>query len=63
MLTARRSMGQRPMPKGLIFLLVMIAVVIIYTIARVIRLNRLSEQQWEQVDKSKIKEWDDDEWD
>jgi len=51
------------MPKGLIFLLVMIAVVIIYTIARVIRLNRLSEQQWEQVDKSKIKEWDDDEWD
>lgn len=63
MLTARRSMGQRPMPKGLIFLLVMIAVVIIYTIAKVIRLNRLSEQQWEQVDKSKIKEWDDDEWD
>ncbi|NCF13765.1 MAG: hypothetical protein GWP62_00560 [Gammaproteobacteria bacterium] len=51
------------MPKGLIFLLVMIAVVIIYTIAKVIRLNRLSEQQWEQVDKSKIKEWDDDEWD
>jgi ABC-type phosphate transport system substrate-binding protein len=63
MLTARRSTGQRPMPKGLIFLLVMIAVVIIYTIAKVIRLNRLSEQQWEQVDKSKIKEWDDDEWD
>lgn len=63
MLTTRRSMGQRPMPKGLIFLLVMIAVVIIYTIAKVIRLNRLSEQQWEQVDKSKIKEWDDDEWD
>jgi len=26
-------------------------------------LNRLSEQQWEQADKSKIKEWDDDEWD
>jgi len=26
-------------------------------------LSRLSEQQWEQVDKSKIKEWDDDEWD
>ena len=51
------------MPKGLIILLVMIAVVIIYTIAKVISLNRLSEQQWEQVDKSKIKEWDDDEWD
>ena len=51
------------MPKGLILLLVMIAVIIIYTIAKVITLNRLSEQQWEQTDKSKIKEWDDDEWD
>ena len=50
------------MPKGLIFLLVMLAVVIIYTIAKVVSLNRLSEQQWEQADKSKIKEWDDDEW-
>ena len=51
------------MPKGLIILLGMIVVVIVYTIARVINLNRLSEQQWEQADKSKIKEWDDDEWD
>jgi hypothetical protein len=51
------------MPTGLILILVMIAVVIIYTIAKVISLNRLSEQQWKQVDKSKIKEWDDDEWD
>ena len=63
MLGARKSSGQCPMPKGLIILLVMIVVVIIYTIAKVISLNRLSEQQWEQVDKSKIKEWDDDEWD
>jgi uncharacterized integral membrane protein len=62
MLAARHSPGQRPMPKGLIFLLVMILGVIIYTIAKVIRLNRLSEQQWEQADKSKIREWDDDEW-
>lgn len=50
------------MPKGLVLLLVMIAVIIIYTIAKVLRYNRLSEQQWEQVDKSKLKEWDDDEW-
>ena len=50
------------MPKGLVLLLVMIAVIIIYTIAKVIRYNRLSEQQWERVDKSKLKEWDDDEW-
>jgi len=55
--------GRNVMPKGLIFLLVMIAVIIVYTIAKVVRYNRLSEQQWEQVDKSKLKEWDDDEWD
>jgi hypothetical protein len=48
------------MSKGLFFILVMIAV--IYTIAKVISYNRLSEQQWKQVDKSKLKEWDDDEW-
>ena len=52
------------MPKGLVFLLVMIAVIIVYTIAKVISYNRLSKQQWEEVDKSKLKEWDDeDEWD
>jgi hypothetical protein len=52
------------MPKGLLILLVLIAVVIVYTIARVVSLNRLSQQQWEEVDKSKLKEWeDDDTWD
>ena len=52
------------MPKGLLILLVFIAVVIVYTIARVVSLNRLSQQQWEDVDKSKLKEWeDDDTWD
>jgi uncharacterized integral membrane protein len=51
------------MPKGLVFLLIMIAGIIVYTIAKVVSYNRLSEQQWEQVDKSKLKEWDDDdEW-
>ena len=50
------------MSKGLFFILVMIAVIIIYTIAKVISYNRLSQQQWKQVDKSRLKEWDDDEW-
>mgnify|MGYP001814365776 FL=1 len=50
------------MSKGLFFILVMIAVIIIYRIAKVISYNRLSEQQWKQVDKSKLKEWDDDDW-
>ena len=52
------------MPRGLLVLLVLIAVFIVYTIARVVNLNRLSQQQWEEVDKSKLKEWeDDDTWD
>jgi hypothetical protein len=56
--------SHRSMPKGLLILLVLIAVVIVYTIARVVSLNRLSQQQWEEVDKSKLKEWeDDDTWD
>jgi Na+-transporting methylmalonyl-CoA/oxaloacetate decarboxylase gamma subunit len=51
------------MPKGLLFLLLMIAVIIIYTIAKVVDYNRQSKKQWEEVDKSKLKKWDDDdEW-
>ena len=50
------------MPKGLIFLLVMIAVIIVYTVARVIELMRKSERQWQEVDKTKLREWDDDDW-
>ena len=52
------------MPRGLIFLLLMIAVIIIYTIVKIVSYNRLSEQQWKEVDKSKLREWDDeDPWD
>lgn len=49
------------MPGGLIFLLIMIAVIVIYTIAKVLQYMRLSDEQWQQVDKTKLKEWDDDE--
>ena len=61
----RPAAGYRAMPKGLLILLVFVAVVVVYTIARVISLNRLSEQQWKQVDKSKLRDWEDDEddWD
>ena len=49
---------------GLVFILVMIAMIIVYTIAVVIRYNRQSQRQWEQADKSKLKEWEeDDDWD
>ena len=49
------------MPDGLIYLLIFIVIVVIYTIAKVVDYMRQSERQWEQVDKSKLKEWDDDE--
>jgi hypothetical protein len=56
--------GCATMPKGLILVLVMIAVIVVYTIAKVVSYNRLSEQQWEDVDKSKLREWnDEDSWD
>jgi hypothetical protein len=47
------------MPDGLIYLLIFIALVVVYTIAKVIGYMRQSERQWEEVDKSKLKEWDD----
>ncbi len=47
------------MPKSLVLILIMIAVIIVYTIAKVINYNRLSEQQWERADKSKLREWED----
>lgn len=51
------------MPDGLTILLIFIAVVAIYTIAKVIGYMRQSDKQWEQVDKSKLKEWEeDDDW-
>ena len=47
------------MPEGLTFLLIFIAIVIVYTIAKVVSYMRQSERQWEEVDKSKLKVWDD----
>lgn len=52
------------MPDGLMLLLIFIAGVIVWTIARVVQLNRRSEEQWRETDKSKLREWqDDDDWD
>jgi hypothetical protein len=49
------------MPDGLLPILLIIAGVILYVIVKVIENVRKSARQWEQVDKSKLKEWDDDE--
>lgn len=52
------------MPEGLASILIIIAVVFAYTIAKVIAYMRRSDDQWHEVDKSKLREWDDDdEWD
>lgn len=47
------------MPEGLMPILIIVAVVIVYVIAKVLQNIRKSERQWEQVDKSKLKEWED----
>ena len=49
------------MPDGLKYLLIFIALVVVYTIVKVVDYMRQSERQWEQVDKSKLKKWEDDE--
>ncbi|MEL7186755.1 MAG: hypothetical protein AAFN50_10050 [Pseudomonadota bacterium] len=51
------------MPEGLLWLLIFIAGVVVYTIAKVVQLKRQSQRQWDEVDKSKLREWeDDDDW-
>jgi beta-lactamase regulating signal transducer with metallopeptidase domain len=51
--------GTRRMPDGLWLILSLIAVVIVYVIAKVFFYMRKSEEQWQQVDKSKLREWED----
>ena len=51
------------MPDGLMVILIFIALVVVYTIGKVIAAMRQSEKQWREVDKSKLREWDDDDRD
>jgi hypothetical protein len=51
----------RIMPDGLWPILVLIAFVLVYVVVRIREYMRVSEKQWEKVDKSKLREWDDDE--
>jgi hypothetical protein len=48
------------MHEGLVPILIFMAVVAVYTIAKVVELKRRSDEQWREVDKSKLREWDDD---
>jgi len=49
------------MPDGLWQILILIAIVIVYVVAKIVGYMRQSEEQWQQVDKSKLREWEDDE--
>lgn len=49
------------MPDGLWPVLVLIAFVLIYVVAKIREYMRVSEDQWKKVDKSKLREWEDDE--
>ena len=49
------------MPEGLWIVLAIIAFVVVYVIAKVRHYMRQSDRQWLEVDKSKLREWEDDE--
>lgn len=53
------SEGYYDMPDGLIPILLIIAGVVVYTVLKVVENVRISKRQWEEVDKSKLKTWDD----
>jgi len=48
------------MANGFWLILAFIAVVIIYAVVKVRSNMRISEEQWQQVDKNKLREWEDD---
>ena len=47
------------MPDGLWPILILIAIVIVWVLAKVRYYMRVSEEQWQQADKTKLREWDD----
>ncbi len=48
------------MPSGFWVLVAFIALVFAYVISKVIYYKRKSDEQWRAVDKSKLREWKDD---
>ena len=51
--------GVQGMPDGLWPILILIAIIVLYAISKVRYYMRKSDEQWQQVDKSKLREWDD----
>jgi hypothetical protein len=50
------------MASGFWVAVAIVVAVFVYVLAKVLVYARRSEQQWSQVDKSRLREWDDDEW-
>ena len=48
------------MPEGLLPVLIVIAFIILYAAAKIVANIRKSREQWDQVDKSKLRKWEDD---
>jgi hypothetical protein len=50
------------MSAGLTIAVLIVLLVLAMVVVRVLQYARKSRQQWEDVDKSKLKTWDDDGW-
>lgn len=53
--------GTNAVAKGFWPVILIIAVVIVWVVAKVVFYMRQSEQQWQEVDKTRLREWEDDE--
>lgn len=49
------------MPEGFWAVIAIIVAIVVYVLAKVVYYVRRSDEQWTEVDKSKLKEWKDDE--
>lgn len=47
------------MPDGLWPIIILIAIIVVWVIAKVRHYMKVSDRQWDQVDKSKLREWED----
>lgn len=50
------------MPEGLWVIALFVAAFLVYVVAWVVFYVRKSNRQWKEVDRSKLKEWKDDDW-
>lgn len=47
------------MPEGLWPIIILIAIVIVWVLSKVRHYMKVSDEQWKKVDKTKLREWDD----